>query len=92
MNDYSNFCEMLVNGGAFKGKQIISKKSIKTMKKKWADHEKDIEFHIKMICKNHILKYVSQEQFPYPRNKPDNTVLISDQYIIFDLNLNQKMD
>ena len=37
MNDYSNFCEMLVNGGSFKGKQIISKKSIITMKKKWAD-------------------------------------------------------
>ena len=54
------------------------------MKKKWAEHEKDIEFHIKMICKNHVLKYISQEQFPYPRNKPDNTVLISDQYIIFD--------
>ena len=54
------------------------------MKKKWAEQEKDIEFHIKMICKNHVLKYISQEQFPYPRNKPDNTVLISDQYIIFD--------
>ena len=46
--------------------------------------KKILSFILKMICKNHILKYISQEQFPYPRNKPDNTVLISDQYIIFD--------
>ena len=54
------------------------------MKKKWGNHEKDIENHIQLICKNHILEYISQENFPYPRNKPDNTIKISDQYIIFD--------
>jgi CubicO group peptidase (beta-lactamase class C family) len=48
MNDYSNFCEMLVNGGAFKGKQIISKKSIKTMKKKWADWPTETGLFAKM--------------------------------------------
>lgn len=54
------------------------------MKKNWGNHEKDIENHIQLICKNHILKYISQENFPYPRNKPDNTIKISEQYIIFD--------
>ena len=54
------------------------------MKKKWGNHEKDIENHIQFICKNHILEYISQENFPYPRNKPDNTIKISEQYIIFD--------
>ena len=54
------------------------------MKKKWGNHEKDIENHIQLICKNHILEYISQENFPYPRNKPDNTIKISEQYIIFD--------
>ena len=54
------------------------------MKKKWGNHEKDIENHIQLICKNHILEYISQENFPYPRNKPDNTIKISDQHIIFD--------
>ena len=54
------------------------------MKKQWGEHEKEIENHIKMICKNHILIYIPQEEFPYPRNKPDNTVKISEQYIIFD--------
>ncbi len=55
-----------------------------SMKKQWGEHEKDIENHIQMICKNHILTYIPQEDFPYPRNKPDNTVKISEQYIIFD--------
>jgi hypothetical protein len=55
-----------------------------SMKKQWGEHEKDIENHMQMICKNHILTYISQEKFPYPRNKPDNTVKISEQYIIFD--------
>ena len=31
MNNYSNFCEMLVNNGVFKGKRIISPKSIQMM-------------------------------------------------------------
>lgn len=54
------------------------------MRKQWGEHEKEIENHIKMICKNHILTYIPQEEFPYARNKPDNTIKISEQYIIFD--------
>jgi hypothetical protein len=54
------------------------------MKKQWREHEKDIETHIQIICKNHILTYIPQEEFPYPRNKPDNTIHISNQYIVFD--------
>ncbi len=64
----------------------VAEKSLyfEKMKKKWGNHEKDIENHIQLICKNHILEYISQENFPYPRNKPDNTIKISEQYIIFD--------
>ena len=36
MNDYSNFCIMLLNGGIFKGKRIISEKSIGIMTKKYS--------------------------------------------------------
>jgi len=54
------------------------------MKLKWGEHEKDIENHIQLICKNHIIKYISQEDFPYPRNKPDNSIEIMDQLIVFD--------
>ncbi len=54
------------------------------MKKLWGEHEKDVEKHIQMICKNLLLKYIPQEKFPYPRNKPDNTIEISNQLIVFD--------
>jgi len=54
------------------------------MKRLWVQHEKDVESHIRSICKDNLLKYISQEDFPYPRNKPDNTIEISDQLIIFD--------
>ena len=54
------------------------------MKRLWVQHEKDVESHIRGICKDNLLKYISQEDFPYPRNKPDNTIEISDQLIIFD--------
>ena len=54
------------------------------MKKFWGEHEKDVEQHIQMICKNLLLKYITQEDFPYPRNKPDNTIEISSQLIVFD--------
>ena len=54
------------------------------MKKQWRKHEQDVQNHIQMICKNYLLEYISQEQFPYPRNKPDNTIEISSQLIVFD--------
>jgi len=34
ITDYSKFCQMLLNGGSFEGKKIISTKSIETMIKK----------------------------------------------------------
>jgi len=42
MNDYSNFCEMLVNNGVFKGKKIIDPKSIEMMKNPYT--KKRIEY------------------------------------------------
>ena len=54
------------------------------MKLTWGEHEKDVEKHIRMICQNLLLTYIPQEEFPYPRNKPDNTIEISHQMIVFD--------
>tara|TARA_B100001778_G_C18592212_1_gene632818 strand:- start:1302 stop:2477 length:1176 start_codon:yes stop_codon:yes gene_type:complete len=54
------------------------------MKKSWAEHEKDVQRYIQLICNNHIIKYIGQEDFPHPRNKPDNCIEIMDQLIVFD--------
>ena len=60
------------------------KENIDKMKKIWSEHEKDVQSHIQLICNNHAIKYIGQEDFPYPRNKPDNCIEIMDQLIIFD--------
>ena len=57
---------------------------LENMKLKWGEHERDIENHIKLICNNHVIKYISQEDFPHSRNKPDNSIEIMDQLIVFD--------
>ena len=41
LNDYSNFCQMLLNGGTFKGQEIISQKSIDLMTKPYSEIEGD---------------------------------------------------
>jgi len=41
MNDFSKFCKMLVNDGIYNGEQIISKKSIEIMTKKYSNSYPD---------------------------------------------------
>jgi len=60
------------------------KETLEKMKKSWGEHEKDVQRYIQLICNNHIIKYISQEDFPYARNKPDNCIEIMDQFIVFD--------
>ena len=54
------------------------------MKLKWFDHEKEVQNHLQLICRNNVIKYISQEDFPHPRNKPDNSIEIMEQLIVFD--------
>lgn len=46
LEDYSNFCSMLLNQGVFKNKRIISEESISELKVKYADgpHSSDVDF------------------------------------------------
>jgi hypothetical protein len=58
--------------------------ALKKMKLKWSDHEKDVQNHLKLICRNNVITYVNQEDFPHPRNKPDSSIEIMEQLIVFD--------
>ena len=58
--------------------------ALKKMKLKWSDHEKDVQNHLQLICRNNVITYDSQEDFPHPRNKPDSSIEIMDQLIVFD--------
>lgn len=52
-----------------------------SMKETWARHETSVQEAIKMICQKHTIEYVDQVPF---KGTPDNTIRISDEYIIFD--------
>jgi myosin heavy subunit len=51
------------------------------MKETWARHQASVQEAIKMICQKHTIEYIDQVPF---KGKPDNTIQISDEYIIFD--------
>jgi len=51
------------------------------MKKTWKEHESRVEAVIKTICNRHTIDYVKEVPF---RGKPDNTIMIAGEYILFD--------
>jgi dsDNA-binding SOS-regulon protein len=70
---------------ALNNSRVLEKeKEFEKMKSQWLKHEKDVEISLREICRNYIIKYVGQEEFPHARNKPDNSIEIMDQLIVFD--------
>ena len=61
-----------------------AQQELENQKQTWREHEKDVENHLQLICNNHVIKYISQEDFHHSRNKPDNAIEIMDQLIVFD--------
>lgn len=57
------------------------KGSFERMKRQWSEHEITVEQALKMICQNHLIKYLDEVPF---RGNPDNAIEICDEYIIFD--------
>jgi hypothetical protein len=53
------------------------------MRETWRNHEKDVEESMRGICSRHQIEYIDREHLPFP-GKPDNTIKMSDEYIIFD--------
>lgn len=51
------------------------------MKDTWSKHQASVQEAIKMICQKHTIEYIDKVPF---KGKPDNTIQISDEYIIFD--------
>ncbi|HUW86414.1 MAG TPA: hypothetical protein VMV55_06005 [Methanoregula sp.] len=53
------------------------------MRETWKNHEMKVEEFIRGICSRHQIEYIDKEHVPFP-GKPDNTIKIADEYIIFD--------
>jgi len=54
------------------------------MEQTWKKHEEVVEQSLRSICQRHTLEYCDKEKFPFSTKKPDNAVIIADQYVIFD--------
>ncbi|MFN8578250.1 MAG: hypothetical protein U0354_15540 [Candidatus Sericytochromatia bacterium] len=64
-----------------KEKEIIEK--FEKMKRAWQNHEENVKKAILEICRRHDIDYVEEKQIPF-KGKPDNTINIAGEYIIFD--------
>lgn len=53
------------------------------MEKTWLNHETLAEETLRNICRQQNIEYCDKEKFPYS-GKPDNSVIICNQYVIFD--------
>ena len=54
------------------------------MEQTWKKHEEVVEQSLRSICQRHTIEYCDKEKFPVSGKKPDNSVIIADQYVIFD--------
>ena len=54
------------------------------MEQTWKKHEEVVEQSLRSICQRHTIEYCDKEKFPFSTKKPDNAVIIADQYVIFD--------
>ena len=54
---------------------------INKQKETWKNHETMVMERIKTICNKHTIEYVTSVPF---KGKPDNTIKINNEYIIFD--------
>jgi hypothetical protein len=51
------------------------------MKQTWRNHEESVKTVIKNICQSQLIEYVKDVPF---KGKPDNTIKIAGEYVIFD--------
>jgi hypothetical protein len=63
-----------------KEKQAAYEK-LRRLKETWSKHEADVKNRIKIICNRHGVEYM--ESVPF-KGKPDNTLKINDEFIVFD--------
>lgn len=54
---------------------------ITKLRETWSRHEENVKSRIKAICSKHAIEYVDVVPF---KGKPDNTLRINNEYIVFD--------
>ncbi|MBP9924912.1 MAG: hypothetical protein KBF45_02900 [Cyclobacteriaceae bacterium] len=62
-------------------RNLLEIERIKNLKETWVNHEDKVRNRIRTICNKTGVEYVDKVPF---KGKPDNTLRINDEYIIFD--------
>ena len=62
-------------------KNRIEFEKLKKLKETWLNHEENVKNRIKTICSQYTIEYVDRVPF---KGKPDNTLKINNEFIIFD--------
>jgi hypothetical protein len=64
-------------------KEAQEKSRLQKLKETWLRHEVEVEQKVKLFCQQFSIEYVDKEKFPFA-GKPDNSVKICDEYVVFD--------
>ena len=65
------------------GREEEIRQEFERKKKTWNSHERIVEIKLKEICSLHGIEYLDKEHIPF-KGKPDNTVKIAGEFVIFD--------
>ena len=60
---------------------IAELQRIRDFREIWSKHQESVKNAIKSICRQHTIDYVDKVPF---KGEPDNTLLICDEYVVFD--------
>ena len=71
ISKYANYSSNLIEQEEKRQSDVLEKKQneIKDKKMQWRNHENEVQNYIQLICKNNVIDYVGQEDFPHPKNK-----------------------
>ena len=61
------------------------------MKSTWLNHERRVEESLRTLCRKHAVEYLGKEKVPF-KGKPDNTLKICEEFVIFDAKSPQSDD
>lgn len=67
------------------------KEHFEVMRETWRHHEDIVEKHIKSVCRHYQIEYLDKEKCPF-KGKPDNTIEICEEFVIFDAKSPQSDD
>lgn len=56
---------------------------LQQLRETWSRHEETVEQKMRLVCQRLNIEYIDKEKFPFS-GKPDNSVKICGEYIIFD--------